>query len=415
MLPIVPTSRIKNIDLRQFTGPVLDQGQVGACHPVAFVQTLNLQMRQSGHEIATLSWMQSYADTRIAQGTFNTDSGSVMETTFQAAQQKGISFASTWANDPSLLYVTPSQAAYNEAATQKLGTYSQLETATQWNIILNGVKQVLSEGKPVIMGYNVDPWWMQVTGSLSSQTGTGTDTTGSGHSSMIVGVGDNNTADQLDDYYIVQNSWGTSWGDGGFGKLNAFEFNAANNDLIAMYVLNGFDGIDWTYSAARNDVAELFVGLLERSPNQAGLDWYAAQGLTQYQIADAILSGPEAQSQLPNTLTNSQFVDELFVQALGRHAAAGGLAFWTQALDSGLSRSQVAVDIINGAQAYSGSDPLGIYSRDFFNDRLEVAMHYSVAYQGNDINVAQVSLIGVTNDYETVIAANNYVADLLGM
>lgn len=413
MNPIVPTSRVKNIDLRQFAGPVLDQGSIGACHPVAVVQILDLQMRQCGREIPTLSWMQLYADTRIAQGTFGTDSGSVMEVTFQQAQQKGISYASTWANDPALLYVTPSQAAYNDASTKKLGGYSQLNTETQWNIILNGVKQSLSEGKAVNVGYNVDPWWQSLTGPLSEQTGSGPDTVGGGHSSAIVGVGDSGTSDVLDDFYVIKNSWSAAWGDNGYGKMNAYEFHAQFNDLISLYTLNGFAGVDWTYSAPRNDVAELFVALMGRAPNQSGLDWYAAQGKPQTQLSNELYLSAEVQALLPSATTNAQFVDALFVQALGRHAAAGGLAFWTQALDSGASRGTVAADIITGAQSYAGTDPLGIYSRDFFNDRLEVAMHYAVAYQGNNIDVARVALVGVTDAYETVIEANNRIADLL--
>lgn len=420
MAPIVPTTRVDDISLRDFAGPMLNQGDMNQCMQNALVTILDQQMRQSGHEIPALARMQSYWDTREAQGTINTDSGSVMEVTLNQAMSKGIAFENSWQYDKALLYTQPTPSVYSEAAQHKISSYTWMNKETSWNVMENGVKQALSEGKPVLLGFRADPWFFSATGPISQQPGTGPDTSGSGHAVAIIGVDENGTPDdELDDFAIIKNSWGTGWGDGGYGKINFREFNAYDHDIIDMYTINGFAGHDWTYTPQRNNVAELYVSLFNRAPDHTGMDWWASLGWTQSQLADEILTFPEAQALA--SASNAQFIDQIYTTVLDRAAGtdAEGRAFWTQALDSA-SRGSVLSEIITLTQGYvNGSnqqyDADAIHSKYFFNDRLEVAMHFGVAYESDNLDVARVALVGVNDVYQSVIDANGRVADLLGL
>lgn len=419
-LPVVGYTNIGNINLRSWSGPILDQGSIGSCAENAFASIIDMQMRMAGVEIPALSRMQLYADVRIAQNTFSSDSGTSSEIMFRTAMEKGVAYESSWAYDPSLLYVLPTEYVIAEAAQNKLLDYSTLNLETQWNVMANGVKTMLGQGKPVYLAFQCDPWFQAESGNFEDLPYTGPDTGGGGHAVAIVGYDNNGTEDNRDDYYIVQNSWGTGWGDGGYGKLGAMEFVPGDYDLIGMFTMNGFDGHDWTYTKQRYDVAEAYVALLNRAPDHTGQDWWASRGLTQGQLIDALLTFPEEQVIFPSGSTDAYFIDKVYTNVLDRAAGtdAAGRAFWTAALTQH-SRGDVLAEIITLTQAYRNGqsaqyDADAQHSRDYFNNKVDVAMHLGVTYESNDLTVANVSLIGVTADYSTVLAAEQAAAIALG-
>ncbi len=420
-LPLYATTNIHDIDILNITGPILDQGNIGSCAENALATVIDMQMRGAGHTIEPLSRMGLYADVRTAQATFDYDSGTSMASMFTVAQSKGIGYESTWKYNYSDLYTHPSEAYVQEAAQHRMGSYGEVSTETQYNIMVNGVKELLSEGKSPILAFNCDPWFMAEQGPMATLPSTGPDTSGSGHAVSIVGYSENATpSDSSDDYFIIKNSWGTSWGDNGYGKLGTVELSLAQHDLVGIYSVNGFDGIDWTYTKERNDVAELYVALLNRAPDHTGQDWWASRGLSQAEMANTLLSFPEEQVVFPSNSSNTYFIDKIYTNVLGRAAGTDveGRAFWTQALNVH-SRGDVLVEILDLTQAYkNGSsaqyDADAQFSRDYFNNRVDVAMHLGVAYQSDNLEVANVALVGVTNDYSTVNNANNVAAHSLG-
>lgn len=420
-LPLYATTNIHDIDLLSWSGPIFDQGAIGSCAQNALISIIQMQMKMSGIEIPTLSRMGLYADVRNLQQTFNYDSGTSVSVMMTVAQTKGIGYETTWPYQQSKLYVQPSTAYAQEAAQHKMGSYGEVSTETQWPIMINGIKMLLGEGKPVFLALMVDSWFMQQTGPIASQPGTGPDTAGSGHAVAIVGFDENNTPnDNTDDYLIVQNSWGTSWGDNGYGRLNVTEFSFIQNDIIGMWSINGFDGVDWTYTQERNDVAELYVALLNRAPDHEGQDWWASRGHTQAEMADILLGFPEEQLVFPSGSPDSYFIDKVYTNVLGRAEGtdAAGREFWTNALTQ-KTRGEVLVEILNITQSYKNGtsnthDADAQFSRDYFNNKVDVAMHLGVTYQSNDLDVAKVALIGVTNDYSTVLAAEQAAAQALG-
>ena len=102
-------------------------------------------------------------------------------------------------------------------------------------------------------------------------------------------------------------------------------------------------------------VARLYIGILDRAPDAAGLQGWenaAHNGTSLQSIANSFLNSSQYNAQHPGGSTNIQFVDSLYHNALDRPADAAGEQGWVQALDTGsLTRAQVALSIVESPEA----------------------------------------------------------------
>lgn len=107
--------------------------------------------------------------------------------------------------------------------------------------------------------------------------------------------------------------------------------------------------------ATETAVARLYYGIFDRAPDAGGLHaWETAahSGTSLSAIADAFLSSSEYRTAHTSGVTSRQFVDILYLNALGRPADSAGEQSWVQALDAGhLTRGQVAVGIAESSEA----------------------------------------------------------------
>ncbi|MES2347232.1 MAG: DUF4214 domain-containing protein [Pseudomonadota bacterium] len=104
--------------------------------------------------------------------------------------------------------------------------------------------------------------------------------------------------------------------------------------------------------------AQLYVTLLMRgSPGYADLDLAGVSnmaqqmqaGATDVAMAQSILDSAEGRALFPTANYNpTQFVTQLYRQALGREPDAAGLAFWVAGAQTLASRAQIAVDLVKG-------------------------------------------------------------------
>jgi hypothetical protein len=106
-------------------------------------------------------------------------------------------------------------------------------------------------------------------------------------------------------------------------------------------------------NATDSQIARLYYGLLDRTPDAFGLaDWEAsvANGTSLTTVAQDILNSPEYQA-LNGNPSNSEFLAELYQDALGRAPDAAGFQVWSSALSSGISRASVALGISESPEA----------------------------------------------------------------
>ncbi|MEK6245051.1 MAG: DUF4214 domain-containing protein [Pseudomonadota bacterium] len=102
----------------------------------------------------------------------------------------------------------------------------------------------------------------------------------------------------------------------------------------------------WDIDETAGSVARLYLGMLGRAAEVGGLAFHvnAIKGgqLTLGQDANNFAASPEFQTKY-GALDNNQFVNQLYLNVLGRAAEPGGLAYHTNNLAHGFSRGDVAV------------------------------------------------------------------------
>ena len=112
--------------------------------------------------------------------------------------------------------------------------------------------------------------------------------------------------------------------------------------------------------STRELVTEIYVATFGRAPAYDGLTYWTnavdTGGFTIDQVAQSFFDQPETQEKFPEGSSNSEFITTIFDNVLNRAPADSGLAYWVDALDSGvMRRDQAIMAIINGAKAATGS------------------------------------------------------------
>ena len=144
------------------------------------------------------------------------------------------------------------------------------------------------------------------------------------------------------------------------GQLNA---GVSRADVANQFVLSAehqgqlqpmFSAGVYLADATDAAVARLYYGLLGRAPDETGLlNWEtsAHAGLSASAIAREFIATAEYAALHPTTQTNQQFVESLYLNALGRPAEQPGEQVWLNALSHGASWAEVAVSILQSQEA----------------------------------------------------------------
>ncbi|WP_162560490.1 DUF4214 domain-containing protein [Methylobacterium durans] len=146
--------------------------------------------------------------------------------------------------------------------------------------------------------------------------------------------------------------------------MDALEHGATPADIAAGVATSAeaqtvlgpaFAGGLFVPNKAAADVARLYYATLGRAPDADGLRSFtiaSETGLSKSGVAKVMLDSLEFGSRF-GALDASEFVDHLYVGALGRHAEASGFQFWTDVLKHGASHADVAVAITDSAEAFA--------------------------------------------------------------
>lgn len=93
-----------------------------------------------------------------------------------------------------------------------------------------------------------------------------------------------------------------------------------------------------------DSVARLYTAGLGREPEQGGFDFwiteYTLGNWTFPRMAEFFVASPEFE-QSYGTLTQDQFIRQLYINVLGREGEAGGMAFWNAQMNAGMTRATV--------------------------------------------------------------------------
>jgi len=217
------------VDLRRYCSPIEDQGDEGSCTAhanagvVEYLQLLELTHKMSGPAASLVfpggifcrvSRSMIYWNERDIEGTTGQDNGAMLGTGVQVVENIGVCREVLWPYSDQTMYTKPVQQAYDEAAQHKVLFSYQLDNVLE-------MKHSLAEGYPFVFGVTCFDSFLSQTvakdgvvpmpGMFESAQG--------GHALACVGYSDTMSAGGMTGFFLFRNSWGTGWGQSGYGWI----------------------------------------------------------------------------------------------------------------------------------------------------------------------------------------------------
>jgi len=211
---VAPSITPTIVDLRPYASPIDDQGNLGSCTGNAIAGAIDL-VDYENKKSERVSRLFIYYQERVIEGDITKDNGAYIHDGITACSQTGAPLESLWPYTVSKFAVQPNQTAYTDAAKRKVTGYSKCNNFA-------AVKTALANKAPVVIGFYVyssfesGTWWQPRGTGLMPYPNTRTEQLLGGHAVCIVGYNDNLTGPAGKGYFIVRNSWGTSWGQQGY-------------------------------------------------------------------------------------------------------------------------------------------------------------------------------------------------------
>lgn len=197
------------VDLREWMTEVEDQGQTNTCTANATAGAYEyLMKRHLGDDAYDVSRLFIYYNARTGSGQEEvTDEGAVLVDVIDGLRRYGACAETSWPFDTDVVDEEPAAEAYTEAESFLVEDVQLVPTD------LDAWRSALAEGYPIIFGISLyDSFYQHRRPGLVpmptpreaelAQHG--------GHAMLCVGYSD------VDQVFIVRNSWGADWGDRGY-------------------------------------------------------------------------------------------------------------------------------------------------------------------------------------------------------
>jgi hypothetical protein len=112
------------------------------------------------------------------------------------------------------------------------------------------------------------------------------------------------------------------------------------------------------WDANATQMYRLYQAAFDRTPDTAGLSYWVLQadeGLSLYQAAQGFFASPEFVSAYGSAPSNTEFVQLLYQNVLGRTASTGEQGYWTDAMLAGKAHGELLVDFSESAENVSNT------------------------------------------------------------
>ena len=198
------------IDLRATFPAVYDQGELGSCTANAIAGALEFDELQAG---AQSSWTPSrlfiYYNERLLEGTVSSDAGAQLRDGIKVIAREGVCPETEWPYDAARFAEKPPEAVYRDAFRDRVSAYFRISQT------LLQMKSCLADGFPFVFGFSV---FESMESDRVKQSGhvplpQPNDSLLGGHAVVCVGY------DDRGHHFTFRNSWGSGWGENGYGYL----------------------------------------------------------------------------------------------------------------------------------------------------------------------------------------------------
>jgi C1A family cysteine protease len=207
-------------DLKKWCSPIENQLNLGSCTANAGVGLLEYYQRRAFSKHLDASRLFLYKVTRNLLG-WTGDTGAYLRTTMKAMILFGIPPEKYWKYNIPAFDEEPTPFCYSFAQSYKTVRFYRLDPpGTSAKTLLNTIKTCLGGGLPCMFGFSVYssmPGLGEGTGDIPfPQPG---DSFEGGHAVVAVGYDDKKKVGEDEGALLIRNSWGSSWGENGYGWL----------------------------------------------------------------------------------------------------------------------------------------------------------------------------------------------------
>jgi C1A family cysteine protease len=225
-----------SIDLTQYCSPVKDQGNFNSCSAFATLSTMELLENKSNiNNPINLSEYFTYYITRVLVDGENVpppDDGATFSSVIKSLVDYGTCTENLCKYNRKKINVPPSAQAYLGASSNQIITYARFNDIfsvdkSKLSMTIDDIKINLASGYPLISGFNC---YSNIIDEMNGVIPLQNDEMIGSHGVSIVGY------DDTKKLFKFKNSWGTGWGDKGYGYLPyEYYLNGDMYDIWSIY------------------------------------------------------------------------------------------------------------------------------------------------------------------------------------